>query len=389
MHRVLYVSLVFALTVIGFNALAWRGGISAQESSPVASPAAAGVEVVAGGLTNPRGFTWGEDGTLYLALAGTGGADQLVVEGTPFPFMVGATSTIVTVTDGCTSPYSEDFGSALWTDTGWTWGVMDVAVLDDQLYALAGAGAAGGGNGIYKVNADGTQELVADLGAWTSENPTALIPPDYDPTGSWFDLEAGTDRLWVSEAVGGRLMTVTPAGEIALVADLSEEHLVPSGIAVAPDGGAYVAHETTAPYPDGGSKVIHVAEDGTVTDAWTGLTAVTDIALGPDGTLYAAEMATGNTDSEPFLTPNSGRIVRQSGADSLEEVATDIPYPVMIGFDAAGSLLMAYPAFTLETPSDGQGALVRLDLTGGMPVSLAGVDPAASTCAGGGATPVT
>ena len=30
--------------------------------------------------------------------------------------------------------------------------------------------------------------------------------------------------------------------------------------------------------------------DGTVTDAWTGLTAVTDVELGPDD-LYAAEMS--------------------------------------------------------------------------------------------------
>ena len=34
---------------------------------------AADLEIIAGGLTNPRGFTWGEDGTLYVALAGTGG----------------------------------------------------------------------------------------------------------------------------------------------------------------------------------------------------------------------------------------------------------------------------------------------------------------------------
>ena len=49
-----------------------------------ATPAAAGVPltVVANGLTNPRGFTWGPDGTLYLALAGKGGETRIpVVEG--------------------------------------------------------------------------------------------------------------------------------------------------------------------------------------------------------------------------------------------------------------------------------------------------------------------
>jgi hypothetical protein len=375
--------LAVILTVLLISLSAGFGFTRAQDATPMASPAAAGVEVVASGLTNPRGFTWGEDGTLYLALAGTGGPDAFEAEtasGTPTTYMVGVTSSIVTVAGGCPTPYSEEFVSALWMDQPWIWGAMDVVFLDGQLYALAGAGTATGGNGIYRVNADGTTELVADLGAWAAENPTEVIPPDYETGGSWFDLEAGTDRLWVTEAVGGRLMTVTPDGEITLVADLSEGHLVPTGIALDDEGGAYVGHETTFPYPDGASKVIHVAADGTVTDAWTGLTAVTDIALGPDGMLYAAEMATNNLEEEPFLNPNSGRIVRQTGPDSLEEVATGIPYPVYLGFDDAGALYLSYPAFALEPPGEGIGTLVRLDLSGSLPISLAGMETPAPSC---------
>jgi hypothetical protein len=365
--------------------------VTAQEASPVATPVTAGVEVVASGLTNPRGFSWGDDGTLYLALAGTGGEDQLVAEATPLPFFVGDTASIVTVADGCTSPVAEHLPSLFWVDAGWIWGVMDIAFLNGDLYALGGGGSTPEApNGIYRVSMDGSWELVADLGTWASENPTEFIPPDYDPAGSWFDLEAGEDRLWVSEAVGGRLVTVTPDGAITLVADLSEGHLVPTGIALDGEGGAYVGHETTIPYPDGGSKVIHVAADGTVTDAWTGLTAVTDIALGPDGTLYAAEMATTNLEEAPFLNPNSGRIVRQTGPDSLEEVATGIPYPVYLGFDGSGALYVDYPAFGLDSKGEELGTLVRIDLSGSLPVSLAGMETPAPSCpdTGGVASPI-
>ena len=73
--------------------------------------------------------------------------------------------------------------------------------------------------------------------------------------------------------------------------------------------------------------------DGTLSDEWTGLTAVTDVAISPDGTLYAAEMATGNLDEEPFLRPGSGRVVRQNGPDGVDEVLTDVAYPVTLGFD--------------------------------------------------------
>jgi hypothetical protein len=168
-----------------------------------------GVTVVASGLTNPRGFTWDEDGTLYLALAGTGGPNQVVAEdGTEFPFFNGLTSSIVAVKDGCTKPLATDLASFLWTDPGWVWGAMDLAFMDGQLYALLSGGGADVGlpdapNGVYLVHDDGSTELVADLSAWFRENPPAFTAWDYGADGSLFDMEAGTERLWISEAVGG------------------------------------------------------------------------------------------------------------------------------------------------------------------------------------------
>lgn len=362
--------------------------VLAQDATPVAGELPAGVDIVASGLTNPRGFTWDASGNLYLALAGTGGPDQVVAEGTPLPFLVGTSSSIAQVENGCTVSLVEGIASLLWTDPGWIWGVMDVAVFDDQLYALLAGGGTDIGmspNGVYRVQADRTLALVADLSAWLRENPPDSVPWDYTADGSLFDLEPASDGLLVSEAVGGQLILVTPGGEVTQVADLSEDHMVPTGIAAAPDGGAYVNHETTVPYPDGAAKVIHVAPDGTVTDAWTGLTAGTDLALGPDGLLYAAEMATGNSDDAPYLSPGTGRIVRQTGPDSLEPVVVDADYPVYLGFGPDGALYLTYPAFGPEA-GEGQGALLRIDLSADLPISLAELDELEPTCAGAATT---
>ncbi len=343
----------------------------AHDATPGASPVAGGLEVVASGLTNPRGFTWGDDGTLYLVLAGTGGDTQLEVQATPLPFMVGDSGSLATIVSGCPTPMAEGIPSLYWADAGWTWGPMDVVTIAGELYVLAGGGhTADAPNGIYRVLDDGSLELVADLATWASENPPAFIAPDYNVEGSWFDLETDGEKLWVSEAVGGRLLTVTREGEITLVADLSEGHLVPTGVALDGEGGAYVGFETTVPYPDGSSKVVHVAADGTVSDQWTGLTAVTDLVLGPDGVLYAAEMATNNLDAEPYLNPGSGRIVRQTGPDSMEDVVTDIDYPAYLGFDTEGSLYFTAPAFG-ENRGEGLGMLVRVDMST-IPVSMSG-----------------
>ncbi len=360
---------------------------AAQNATPIVE---GGVTAVATGLTNPRGFTWGSDGTLYVALAGTGGETPATIDGAEIGVYGGPTASVVTIEDGCAVPFVEGIPSGNWRDEGWIWGAHDVVFLDDRLYILSAGGGIDFGNpdqptGLLRVEADGSTTVVADISAWSPANPPAFVAPDYNPSGSLYDMEAGTDRLWITEAVGGRIITVTPDGTITLVADVSEGHPVPTGMAIAPDGGVFVGFLTAIPYTDATSRVIHVAPDGTVTDHWTGLTAVTDLVVGPDGMLYAAEMATGNTEEPPFLTPDSGRIVRMTGPDSLEEVVTGIDNPASFGFGADGALYLTTPTFAPDA-GVGHGQLLRIDLASGAPVSLDGMETPAGTCAT--ATPV-
>lgn len=377
------VSIIAPLLVAGLVSSTY-----AQDATPDAS---ADVTVVASGLTNPRGFTWGPDGHLYLTLAGTGGETEGDIGGAPSGLFGGPTASVVRIEDGCAVPVAEGLPSGYWPGPEWIWGAHDVVAHGDDLYVLSAGGGSDYGtpdvpNGVYRINDDGSTTLVADLSAFFREVPTTFIPPDYGADGSLFDLEVDGDRFWISEAVGGRILTVDLDGTITLIADLSEMTLTPTGIALAPQGGVFLGFETTTPFEDGVSKVVHVAEDGTVTDVWTGLTAVTDVVLDPDGVLYAVEMATGNLDDPPYLRPASGRVVRQSGPDTLEEVVTELHYGVGLGFDADGMLYVTTPAFGPDL-GVGQGGLLAVDISGELPVSVAGIDTAAPSCADG-ATPV-
>ena len=120
----------------------------------------------------------GADGTMYLAVSSSGG-DTPGPEDSPFSG--GDTASVVIVRDGAVTTLAAGLPSSVWRDLDWVWGVMDVAILGDQLYALVGGGAIHGNpdtpSGIYRVNADGTTALVADLGAWVDENPVATEPP--------------------------------------------------------------------------------------------------------------------------------------------------------------------------------------------------------------------
>jgi hypothetical protein len=356
-------TLLLAITLVApVSQLATR----AQVATPTAT-----AQTVADGIANPRGITWGADGTMFLAVSGTGG-DNPGPEGSPF--FGGDTASVAAVRDGTVTTLASGLPSSVWRDIDWVWGVMDVAILGDQLYALVGGGGAIHGNpdtpsGIYRVSADGTTALVADLGAWVDENPVANTPPEGAPNnGSWFAMVPVGDMLWVTDAVNGQILAVTSTGEVSRIADLSAGHPIPTGLAADPNGGAWVGYLTMPPYEAGASKVSHVAPDGTVEDVWTGLQAVTGIALGPDGALYAAEMSTEMSGEGLFFTRGSGRIVRQSGPDSAEAVATGLDLPVAIRFGPDDALYISAPAYGSD---DGSGQVLRLELEAGGPEAVA------------------
>src|SRR5438045_929098 len=83
------------LSAIVFAALVCLSALSTQPSALVfAEPTGSvPIEVFAGGLVNPRGLVFGPDGSLYVAEAGTGGA-QLVELGREKPHAVGRSGRI-------------------------------------------------------------------------------------------------------------------------------------------------------------------------------------------------------------------------------------------------------------------------------------------------------
>jgi hypothetical protein len=172
-----------------------------------------GFTVVASGLNNPRGLTFGPDGHLYVAEGGlntntlstVGQCDQ--VPAPVGPYTGGFTSRIsrinvktgvrATVVDSLpSSQTSQDLGSLVS-------GVADVKFLDGTLYGLeAGAGCshglAGTDNTIFRVNPDGTTTTVANLSAFVKANPVV------NPNPQGYSLfKGGVDREGQGPPRGG------------------------------------------------------------------------------------------------------------------------------------------------------------------------------------------
>ena len=360
--------------------------VLAQESTPAAGDQS-GVTLAASGLANPRGFTWDAGGVLHVALAGVGGT---TVSGmtptsaeTADAVMSGATASAVKIVDGCPVTIASGLPSTRGM-SGHDQGPASVAVLDGQIYLLQDAAGGTMGetppfpNGVYAVEPDGGVRLVADLTSWIRENPVSHIPYDQTALGEPFAMVAAGGVLWVAESNNGQVLRVTAEGDVTRLVDLSNGHPVPTGIAIAPDGDLYVGFLTPIPYPNQASRVVKIGADGEVTEVWTGLTMVTALAVGPDGALYALEMATGNTTSAPYVYPDTGRIVRQTGPASQEEVATGLNFPISMAFGPDGGLYVGYPAFGAD---DQPGGIARIDLASSLPVTLPPDLLATSPCA--------
>src|SRR5829696_6399746 len=277
--------------------------VAAQPATPMPPPAAGGggISLVASGLAAPRGMAWDPAGGMYVALAGSAG--DVPGQGAGMGQSTntnkgGPTAGIVKIVAGCGVPVATGLPSSL-SASGNYRGVAGVAFIGDDLFALVQGGGAISGNpnqnnGIYRISAMGDVVKITDLPNWMAVNPVANIPPDYTPIGDPFSLISGDNAVLAVEANSGEVLEIKADGNTTRLADLSRDHPVPTGLARDPDGNLYVGYLTEAPYRPGTSRVDRIAPDGTVSTVWTGLTQVTGVAVGADGTLYALEMSAGN-----------------------------------------------------------------------------------------------
>lgn len=346
---------------------------AAQDSTPLASTE--GLTLAASGLSNPRGFTWSPDGTFYAALASAdthGAASHATPAAVDEQYVGGLNGSVSRIDDnGCGVVYQGTLPSAGGTG-GPDLGPSDITMLNGQMYVLDDGGGASHGNpltpdGVYAIDGGASARLVADIGAWVRANPVVNPPENLDRDGDPTGMVASDGALWVVESDSGQLLKIELDGTISRVADLSESNLKPHGLTAAPDGSFYVGFLTAPPYLEGTAKVVNVTADGTVSDTWTGLTAISDVAVATDGTLYALQMGADAGDAPWSFAPDTGKVLRQTGLDSSADVVTNLDVPGAMEFGPDGGLYVSSPAFGNTAAS---GSIVRIDTNQGRVMTM-------------------
>lgn len=180
-------------------------------------------------------------------------------------------------------------------------GVTDVAPIGrGDMLALTSTFAPDAHGALYRVSKGSTRKL-ADLQDYELQN---------DPAGDGTD--EGSDPYDLARMNGGKTLIADAAGNDLLVADETGRldwvasfptqngiQAVPTSVAIGPDGAYYVGELTGFPAPVGASRVwrvepgtrhAHCGSSPACSVVVSGMTSIIDLAFGPGGKLYVAQL---------------------------------------------------------------------------------------------------
>lgn len=338
-----------------------------------APPVPPGGTVYASGLEGPRGITFGPDGLLYIAEAGTGGTQptpancQAVVPPVG-PYTGGLTGRISRIeSDGTRTTVAANLPSALSADpSGDVEGVAGVAFANGQLYAVTAGGGCSHGNpnfpnSVVHIDKNGNAQIVANLSQFFRNHPVAHpnIGPtgDFEPDGVPYQIKSFRGDLLVMEPNHGRLLRInlTEWFEplIQQISDISAPvgHVVPTSLTHS-DDRFYVGNLGLFPVVVGSSKLYQVTHEGYVIDYWEGFTTIVDVHVDDQGRLYVLEFSS----AAGFPAPGNGRILRITGT-TVEEIVSGLSVPTAMTFDSHGDIYVS----DLGAAPAGAGRILHFD----------------------------
>ncbi len=363
-----------ALTlVLSVLALGSAFGQSARKTGTNAfvQPAPTNVSVFATGLNNPRGLKFGPDRNLYVAEGGIGGSDstegcceQVIPPVGPYTGSVTGSRISKIDTNGGRTTAVDNLPSSQTSAAVGSLisGAADVAFIGDTLYILlSGAGCSHGvpqvpemPNGVLRVNADGTTELIANLSAFVMAFPVANPEPDdFEPDETWYSMIAVGGDLYALGPNHGELDRITPDGHISRVIDISasQGHIVPTAIAYR--GNFYVGNLNTFPVVPGSSKIYKITPSGQISVFAEGLTTVLGVAFDNRLRMYVLETST--VAGPP--TPGAGKVVRVDRPGRQTEIASGLTFPTGMTLGPDGALYVSHMGFGFPA---GQGEVLRI-----------------------------
>ncbi len=311
--------LVFAMPTLN----AWAGHSDEQLEGTL----------LASGLMGSVGGTIGPDRALYVPQGAIGEVTR------------------IDVSTGDMSTFAHDLPTAI-APIG---GPIDVAFIGRTAYVLVtlvGDPLLGGSDkdGIYRVNSDGSGELVADLGQFNQDNPpprgSVEQPPPagkfnyYLVNGVQYALQRAGLGFLVSDGHLNRVLRVTRR-RISVLRAFGD--VVPTGMAIAA-GRLYLA-ETGPIVGDqeiGGIVSFHQYGYHGVDSVASNVSMAVDVEFGPRGQLYALSQGVfGGGDPGAPAAPNTGQLLKVNDDGSTTVLADKLNLPTSLHFLGSTALIVS------------------------------------------------
>ena len=343
-------------------------------TATAAAQAAPPVPVMTG-LDNPRGLAFGPEGGLYVAEAGKGGGGVCVpLPDGPGTRCYGTTGAITRLWRGHQERIATGLPSLATQPAGETAAGPQHVSFQGRggLFVTIGCscnrsnptGALLGGLGfgyLMHFPASGNGKQLVDLAGYEATANPDGSQIDSNP----FGLLAQPGHRLVTDAGGNSLLDVAANGDISTVTTFAKlpggpagslRDAVPTDVVVGPDGAYYVSTLTGFPFTAGTASVYRVVPGQAPTPYATGLTMLTDLAFGADGSLYALQHASGIPGVPfPFAGPGALWRVPPGGGASSTLVAGGLPRAIGLVVGDDGALYVS-----VNGASAGIGAVWRI-----------------------------
>jgi hypothetical protein len=358
--------------------------------------AAPQVDVIAKGLSNPRGIAFAPNGQLFVTEAGRGGDGKCIVLADARTACYGETGALtridplgkeepVRVISGLPSLAAPGGNGAVGPQgisfTGAGNGKMVIGLAADAA-ARNGLGAKAALFGrVLQVNMGGDGKTSADIAAFEAANNPVPGGTDSNP----YAVAALASHYVVADAGANALFNVAANGKISTLATFESRPVpappflglppgssipmqaVPTAVIDGRDGWLYVGQLTGFPFPVGAANVYRVSPYGGDPQVFaSGFTNIIGLAFDANHRLYVLQVGNGlaGPGGPPVLPP--GRLIRLNGDGTQTVIYQDLFYPggLTIGPDGAAYVTNfgivpgpTAPAF----PDGGQVLRIALD----------------------------
>jgi hypothetical protein len=228
-------------------------------------------------------------------------------------------------------------------------------------------------NGIIRINANGTRDLIANLSAFGMAFPVVHPDPDdFEPDGTWYSMIAARGNgnqqyFYAVEPNHQEIDRISPTtGDISRIVDVSAS-FPPPGVtnrnwvgptSIASRENDHFFFGNLGPFPiEAGTQQIRSlnVHNGQFRVVAEGLSAVTGVAFDSHHRMYVLEMST--SDGGPF--PGDGKVVRVDPSGHQTEIASGLTFPTAMTFGPDGALYVSNFGFGFP-PASGQILLITV-----------------------------